>query len=143
MSSDDVFDYIEAPFDDAPEEQLPPEGMYPLYIRDHEKGTTESNRRKVTYYIEIESTDSQGRPYQGIMHTLVFPSEDDWAEDKEKSKRMLRNVKRFAALFGMKMSGTTRFDPAALNGARGQGHVYQREYNDELYPSLKLPRLKD
>ena len=140
----DTFDYIDAPFDDAPEEQLPPEGMYPLFIRDIEKGVTkDSNRRKVTCYIDIEATDANGRPYQGVFHVLTFPSEDDWTEDSRKAKQMLLFIKRFCALFEIKLGGQTKFDPEALRGARGQGHVIQREYEGNVSPSLRLARLKE
>lgn len=141
---DDAFDYIEAPFDDAPEEQLPPEGVYPLFVRDMEKGVTEeTKRRKITYYIDIEATDAQGRPYQGVIHTVTFPNPDDWETDKRKAKQMLLFVKRFLAVFGIHLTGETKFIPDMVLGQRGQGHVVQSEYEGNLSPKLRLQRLKE
>lgn len=146
----DVYDLLDADFDLAPEEQMPKERVYPLHIRSVEPGVTEKEpaRRKLSCSIDIEETDEEGHSYQGIFHVLVFPNKDEIESDdrkeRETAKMMLRNVRRFAHVFGVEVGGG-KFDPNALVDARGKCAVYQRvrDDNKEIVPALKLPRVRD
>lgn len=130
--------FIEANLGDAPEEKLPPEGNYDLTIRSHETGTNkDGTRQMVTVYMTIEGDED----YMGVMHWLVFPSKEDWEEDKEKATRMLRSVNRFLALFNVP-SGPNGFDDNDLDGSTARALVRPEKGDDgEERPRLIVPRM--
>jgi hypothetical protein len=143
-------EYGQVPWDDAPEEALPPEGEHDLRIMGHEETTTKGNddpenfkpvRRMIRVSIRVEGPED----YQGVQHYLVFPNKDEWdAEDPDDlrtPKMMLRNVRRFLRIFGI---DETTFQPEDLDGSTGRGVVGHRynEDNGETYPELRLPRAR-
>jgi hypothetical protein len=50
-------------------------------------------------------------------------------------------VKRFCHAFKLDISGT-KFDPNALPGARAQCLVTLEDYQGDMQPKIKLPRVK-
>ena len=140
--------YADAPWEDAPEETLPPEGEYDLRIVGKEERPTKGSsepykpvRRMIVVSMRIEAAED----YQGVQHFLVFPNKDEWDRDDEdaynKAKMMLRNIRRFLRVFGI---NETDFNPDDLDGATGRGTI-RHEYNEndgENYPRLRLPRAK-
>ena len=141
-------EYAGAPWDDAPEEVLPPEGEYDLRIVGHEETQTKGQadpykpvRRMIRVSVRVEGPED----YQGIQHYLVFPNKDEWEEDDpdalRTAKMMLRNVRRFLRIFKI---DETSFNPEDLDGSMGRATVGTRrnEQDGQLYPELRLPRAR-
>lgn len=137
--------FMEAPLADAPEEKLPPEGTYDLRIASKKVGMNKAETRKqISCFIVIEGAEED---YMGINHYLTFPNEDDWREEKDKAKRMLRGVNRFLHMFSVPNT-PNGFDPDDLDGATARGRVGHRVGKDEdgnetsdIFPTLVLPRI--
>lgn len=128
---------IEVPFADVPEETLAPEGNYDLRIVGKESGLTKKgDRSMITCLIRIE-----GGPYSAMRHWLVFPNEHDEQNTRD---LMVRNIRRFLAIFNVKWDGTS-FDDDDLDGATGRCLVSLRK-NEETgteYNELRLPRVRE
>ena len=138
----------EAPWDDAPEEVLPPEIEHDLRIVSHEETETKGNadpykpvRRMIRVSIRVEGPED----YQGIQHYLVFPNADEWDPEDEDTlrvaKMMLRGVRRFLRIFKIDEAS---FNPEDLDGSTGRGTVGHRynEQDGQTYPELRLPRAR-
>ena len=85
--------------------------------------------------------------YAPISHYLVFPNTDeldsDASEDTKRTARLLlRNIKRFLAVFQVDF-GPTGFDDDDLDGAMGSCLITHEDYNGEPQARLKLPRIAE
>lgn len=129
---------IKAAFNEAPEEQLAPEANYDLRIVNKEWGTSKSGRQMLTVLIRAE-----GGNYAPFYHWLVFPSQEDWQEDSEKAKRMLRGIRRFLAVFNIKETADG-FDDDDIDGATGRCILtVERDDTGNEHNRLRLPRLRE
>lgn len=130
---------IELPFADVPEEKIAPEGNYDLRIVNKEQRPSKtSGRPMITCFVRIEGGD-----YAPMMHWLVLPTKEDWDNDKAKAERMVRGVRRFLEVFGLKWS-PKGFDPEDLDGAAGRCLVtIEKDDEGNEHNRLRLPRAKN
>jgi hypothetical protein len=129
--------FIEAAFEDAPAELLAPENNYDLRVVNKEWKTSKSNRRMLQVLTAVEAPED----YSPINSWLVFPNKEDWDEDPDKAKLMLRNVQAFLQVFGIEMEAKG-FNDDELDGATGNCLVIQEENEGEIYSRIRTPRLK-
>lgn len=152
MSEGSMFDQ---PWDDAPEEKLPPQALHDLVIQGYEvmqtkektgdDGMPKPTRQMLRVQLKIESPID----YQTIFHYITFPNANEWKrnggdDDSERTaKMMIRGARRFLRVFKLS-EADLQGNLDHLEGARGRCLVTHRKGdNGEPIPQLQLPRAED
>lgn len=134
---------VGANLDDVPEESaVPGNAEYDLTIisSDGPKKSKKSDRQIINLGLRVDDANYPNAKL--VNHTIVFPTEEDYEEEPDKARMMLRSMKRFLHCFGIEWTDEG-FNGEDLEGATGRCVLVQDEYEGEINNKLRLPRMRE